>query len=136
MKNIFYLALILFFITGCDRSESCFNTKPKALEWQTDEPGKMTWQAAMDFCQDLALNDKTDWRLPDIDELQTILDRSNFDPAADKNIFSNIQSAAYWANTTNAYDTSYAWFVSFSFGYVANDSKSSHNYVRCVRNGQ
>ncbi len=45
------------------------------LIWPTRDGGSyMTWQDAADYCHNLRLAGHSDWRLPSIDELQTIYD--------------------------------------------------------------
>ena len=49
------------------------------LIWQrTDDGQARDWDAAIQYCADLGLVGKTDWRLPSIDQLLTILDYSLF----------------------------------------------------------
>ncbi len=132
-KQFLHLAIILFLLNGCDSIESAFKTK---LSWQKSEPGKMTWRVATDYCQDLSLNGRTDWRLPNVDELLTILDRSKKNPAADKSMFPDIHSSGYWSSATHASNIGNAWYVYFGGGDVYNIYKSASIYVRCVRGVQ
>lgn len=78
-----------------------------------------------------------DWRLPNINELQTLVDYGRLDPAIDS-VFNNgtgsfTQSSDYWSSTTFAIDTSGAWTVSFLFGNVSGVDKTTPFYVRAVR---
>ena len=76
------------------------------------------------------------WRLPNRNELQSIVDYNRYNPSIDP-IFSNTVSSYYWSSTTHAYWPSGPWFVDFGFGYVrAVDGKSGNYYVRAVRAGQ
>ncbi len=146
IKKFLYFTLILLLFDGCDKIGSFFSeqslntiktTTPESiLEWQTDDPGEMVWQVAMDYCQNLTFDSKADWRLPNVDELQTILDRSKFYPATDKTMFPHIHSTYYWSSTTYAYNTDFAWYVNFSHGLVGRYGKSDNFYIRCVRGGQ
>ena len=79
-----------------------------------------------------------DWRLPNVRELQSLIDYGRAIPAyPEGNLFTNILSANYWSSTTNANDTDFAWFVSFYYGSVNHyGNKSSSYYVRAVRSGQ
>lgn len=53
-----------------------------------------------------------DWRLPNVKELQSLFDFSNFDPALpDNHPFSGVQSALYWSSTTYAANLGHAWIV-------------------------
>ena len=50
------------------------------LEWQFDSPGRMSWHDAQTYARELSLNDKGDWRIPAVSELESLLDRSKYRP--------------------------------------------------------
>jgi hypothetical protein len=77
----------------------------------------------------------SDWRLPFLKELKTLIDSNRRNPAIDTAYFPNTQSSFYWSSTTNAFSTTGAWGVDFYYGYVPNDRHYSV-YVRAVRGGQ
>ncbi len=60
------------------------------------------WADAKQYCEDLVLGGYDDWRLPNIDELETIIDYSRFDPAIDP-VF-NCRSGNYWSSSTYVYN--------------------------------
>jgi len=138
-KHILFLIVAVMFSSIVCAAETVVITTPakpsKTSEWQTGEPGRMKWQAAMDYCQNLTLGGKNDWRLPNVDELETLVDRSKSRPAANKDIFPNIDLSYYWSATTSASNANHAWFVYFFYGGVGDDNKNSNNFVRCVRGG-
>lgn len=104
------------------------------LQWQDDaRPSTMTWQGAIDYCETLTLGGKSDWRLPNINELNSIVDDMVYDPSI-SNIFQNTISGYYWSSTTNASLTGDAWLVPFGYGNQGHNPKSYNFYVRCVRN--
>jgi hypothetical protein len=106
------------------------------LVWQDDAVGStMDWASAEAYCQNLTLGDQTDWRLPSIKELRTLVDKSTVNPSIDPT-FLSVTSSNYWSSTTYAGDSSYAWFVDFLNGYDFWDYKSYSGYVRCVLGGQ
>ncbi len=49
--------------------------------------GSMQWSDALAFCEDLDYAGKTDWKLPDIKELQSIVAYAQGEPAIDTNFF-------------------------------------------------
>ena len=108
--------------------------------------GQMNWNDALAYCNNLAsgscgLTDGSaagDWRLPNIIELESLVnaEESNFAVWLNLQGFSNVQSSNYWSATTNAYNTDYAWNVYMDFGDVYFNHKSNSRYVWPVRAGQ
>lgn len=75
----------------------------------------------------------TDWRLPTVDELQSIVDygAANVNLTVDSAWFLNTAGFSYW--TSSPYAGAYAtWVVSFYFGHVGWDTSGSY-YLRLVR---
>ncbi|EDN67212.1 conserved hypothetical protein [Beggiatoa sp. PS] len=80
---------------------------------------------------------QTDWRLPNIRELHSLIDLSNVSPALPTGYpFSGVQTGYYWSCTSSANITTYAWDVNLGFGNVYNDSKTYTYYVWPVRGGE
>jgi hypothetical protein len=92
------------------------------------------WSSAISYCEGLTLGGRSDWRLPNINELGSIIDYTkSSNPSIDSTAFPNTQSDYYWSSSTYAQSTNYAWLVSFFNGYVYNYNKASNGgYVRCV----
>ena len=105
------------------------------LEWQkSDDATPRTWQEALAYCENLSIDSKTDWRLPNIRELKSLVDVSRYYPAIDPAL--PCQLSSYWSATTVA-DSPAAngWIVFFANGDDNWDVKSNAYYVRCVRTG-
>lgn len=96
----------------------------------------MSFHDALTYCGGLSLEGQTDWRLPNISELESIIDLTRCYPSIDTTYFPNISMISYWSSTTNANDTDVAWCVRFYDGYVSYHYKYNSYYVRCVRGGQ
>ena len=106
------------------------------LQWQDDTaPVTMPWQNAINYCEALNFSSKQDWRLPNINELNSLINDSTNAPAI-SSTFVNTASGAYWSSTTVANKASYAWGVYFHSGYQYGDAKTVITNVRCVRAGQ
>lgn len=46
---------------------------PNELKWSKEASDPMTWKEASDYCSALTENNFSDWRLPNIDELRTLI---------------------------------------------------------------
>lgn len=77
----------------------------------------------------------SDWRLPNKDELRSILDYSRTNPAVDLNYFPNTQSDLYW--TVNPYNMQkpFIWGLFFGLGSGICYTPQSERFVRAVRGG-
>jgi pimeloyl-ACP methyl ester carboxylesterase len=106
------------------------------LTWQQAEPGAKTWAAALSYCEGLDLGGATDWRLPNIKELESLIDEVKWMPAIDTGKFPSANSSYYWSSSTYAGNPSVGRFVTFSYGSVGTGSKNSAFDVRCVRGGR
>jgi PKD repeat protein len=110
------------------------------LMWQQETPDNiMTWEEALSYCENLNLpiGVYTDWRLPTIKELRTLVDSSRRSPAINTMYFPDTVSSAYWSSTTYASYTNSAWGVGFdnNDNYTPNKGAFAY-YVRAVRGGQ
>lgn len=108
-------------------------------------PGYLTWANALTWTAALAttycgLTDGStagQWRLPNRNELQSLIDYTRSSPALPTgHPFTGVQSSYYWSSTTFAPGTGLAWFVSLSDGSVGANGKAGGGYVWPVRGGQ
>lgn len=95
----------------------------------------LTWEQALTFCEELNFAGYTDWRLPNVKELESIVDCGTFNPAINTLYFLNTKNSNYWTSTTFKPNTGYAWVVVFNNGYVNITNKTNSYYVRAVRGG-
>ena len=108
--------------------------------------GNRTWTNALSDSNSLAngscsLTDSSsagDWRLPNINELHSLVDLTKSNPALPTgHPFTGVQSYYYWSSTTYESFPNYAWDVDMSSGYVDNTFKDGYShYVWPVRGGQ
>lgn len=94
-----------------------------------------TWDQARALTGAYTFAGATDWRLPNVRELQTLVDRARLDPAIDTNAFPAAPNGYVWSSTSHAMDTSSAWTVVFGAGDARKDAKSLPHPVRLVRGG-
>ena len=114
----------------------------------TSTTGTADWANALSFCNALengqcGLSDGSsagDWRLPNVKELQSLIDFSQYNPALPSgHPFTGVPTsgAVYWSSTTGANNTGYAWIIDMNNGVVhASDPKATSSYVWPVRGGQ
>lgn len=113
-------------------------TDPRTgLEWQkVTATGTYTWEAALNYAESLDLGGHTDWRLPNCNELQSLVDYSRNRPAVPTTLEESTESSFYWSSTTEIfYSTNRAWSVHFFSGSAGSRYKSNTSCVRCVRGG-
>jgi hypothetical protein len=103
------------------------------LVWQRDaEANGLAWADAKAYCETLPLAGGG-FRLPNMKELQTLVDEGAVDPAVDLDAFPGAPSESFWTATPLAGGATEAWFVNFYNG-VAYTSLVDHTYrARCVR---
>ena len=138
-KSIIAITLMVSFAIGADRysrDKEIVIDSQTGLQWQDDIEAKTViknWQEAIAHCEALTLGGHSDWRLPNIKELESIIDYGRYDPMIDRTYFQNVHTHYYWSSTTDVYFSSIAWNVHFGYGNSGNNNKSDSNYVRCVR---
>lgn len=97
-----------------------------------------TDQEALTHAATQASNTGIAWRLPNVRELATIVDKSLRSPSIDPGAFPSTPSHWFWTSTPFV-DANYvgAWLVSFDNGFVLSYRFSGFGYhVRLVRTGQ
>jgi len=119
-----------------DNSTGIVSDASIGLRWQDNNiSNTMTWQSAIDTCEALSLGGFSDWRLPNVNELASLVDDTRINPAINT-VFQNTASNLYWSSTSYAGLLNVAWVVYFNSGYQYKYFKDSNYYVRCVRAGQ
>lgn len=124
--------------------DGTISDKATGLMWAQDDSGEgMNWESALAWAQTMNASSylgHNDWRLPNVKELQSIVDYSGVFPAIDPmfkitkitNEAGNADYPYFWTSTSNPYidpkDTHgywYAWYVAFGYA-VGHDGKDVH----------
>ena len=107
------------------------------LEWeQSPSTAPRNQASSIAYCDGLSLGGHTDWRLPERDELASLVDLDNPDGNPDLppgHPFSNVVGSLYWSATSLADDPTLAWRVSFANGGVGTGTASFNLRAWCVR---
>ncbi len=94
------------------------------------------WQQALEAANTYNFAGYNDWRLPNMKELDSIVELKCVYPAINLTVFPNTLSvfnAFYWSSSPYAYYSSQAPGINFHEGLSGSYSKASSRYVRLVR---
>ncbi|MBO4698714.1 DUF1566 domain-containing protein [bacterium] len=144
-----------------DRTSFCVDSE-SGLFWSSSTKGlsleDMTWQDAVDYCENLTEGGYTDWKLPTIDELRTLIQNCETsktggacpvaDPGClelscwseelcsctnDVNYSKLADDGTFWSSSPRSDTAESAWAVLFDNADVDTVKKTDKNSVRCVR---
>ena len=120
-----------------DNDLDVVNDNETYLMWQDTSNTRLNWESAIDHCEGSTFAEYEDWRLPNFNELYSIVDKnvsgttinSSFTNIANGNLYPNI----YWSSTSYNQDDTKAWTIKFENAENTRESKDDLNYIRCVR---
>ena len=95
-----------------------------------------SWAGALQAGSNQEFAGYSDWRLPNKNELETILEESCNSPAINARIFPATPPAYFWTSSPYAGSASGAWSIDFGYGSVNASVKSGTLNVRLVRGGR
>ncbi|HEY1136600.1 MAG TPA: DUF1566 domain-containing protein [Xanthomonadaceae bacterium] len=104
--------------------------------WTKDtlSAANVTQYDAEKICADCRVGGHEGWRLPDVEELFLLADRSRREPAIDTAFFPDTHSDWYWTRTIAAGAPRAAWIVGFGLGLSYLFLRGSYSaFVRAVR---
>lgn len=100
------------------------------------------WKASLSHCEGLTWAGKSDWRLPSVKELRSLVDTSRRSPAIDDAMFPNTpyygakltaqNAGQFWSATARWYND-FALYVDFRSGFSHFYKQPEGRHVRCVR---
>lgn len=92
-----------------------------------------TWSRSLARCATKTVGGKSGWRAPTVDELKSLVDLEQKDPALPQgHPFSNIKSSIFWTATPSPKDDIVAWQLSFFSGEAVTDQKSGTRRMWCL----
>lgn len=95
-----------------------------------------SWQGALQQAQsvnNVGFAGYKNWRLPNIKELNSIIEEMCDSPSINLEVFPNTQISRYWTSSAYSNSVNNAWRVNFSYGSSYNDNKDYDYYIRLVR---
>ncbi|MCP3177268.1 DUF1566 domain-containing protein [Desulfuromonas sp. KJ2020] len=122
-------------------SENTVLDQSTGILWQKRTPGAMTWTDAMAYCDQLNLSGFTEWHLPSVGELYTII-TPGASPAIDTDFFEDTflgptYYRIFWTSS-ETYPSSLpaptpdSWYIRHEDGTISNGPKDASRYVRCA----
>jgi len=119
-----------------DNTYTWYDENPDTNGGDAGNPGKGTdTKSFIDVLNSANFGGYSDWRLPTLKELNTIVDYdvSSPGPTINAAYFPNTQPFFYWSSTASVGYDYRAWCVGFDDGYAHNYGKYRSYYVRAVR---
>ena len=100
------------------------------------EPQVLSWEWALRRGRGSGFAGHRDWRLPDREELLTLLEPRCQGMDIDGVSFPNTPAGRFWTSTPAAYYPGSAWRIHFANGGIDYGTKGDRAYVRLVRDAQ
>ena len=174
LSSIFLLSLIFLLFSSCERPDLTDDVEMayeiaagscKIIDgymWSSESSDYMTWYDAVSYCDNLTECGYSNWHLPTISELRTLIQNCSgtvtggscgvtdsclsfsncwsdescyYSCSGDESgVYSKLGDTSwFWSSSVLSGSSNYAWYVGFDYGYVRNDLKYDYSYVRCVR---
>ena len=133
--------------TGVGTTDQCVTDNLTGLMWTPNAnlpagtgaatTGVRTWQQALDYANTLSLCGFTDWRLPNVNELESLVNSEAANQATFliAQGFTGVQADLYWSSSSYAGSATSAWIIRYD-GIVFADNMADSHYVWPVRAGQ
>ena len=118
------------FTVGTGTESDCITDNLTGLMWlRGPEDTERTWQEALDYANSFDRCGHTDWRVPNLIELESLsYDGQGWFYTAywlNDQGFTNIALQPYWTSTTNRNSSTQAWAKNFTTGDISANGKTS-----------
>ena len=117
-----------FSVSGTD--EKILKDSENNLTWTQTFGDYSNWKKALEYCKNLEYAGRSGWRLPNVNELKTLINYSISNPASD---FEGMDSSTFWSSTSDSNKATQAWATSMEYGTTQIMSKDNIYKVICVR---
>ena len=122
---------------------------PTGLTWKRCQEGqiwssgtctgtatKANWSQALTQAATSNYAGQTDWRLPNVKELRSLVEECRMRPSINDTIFPNTPGYDVWSGSPYASYAGYAWYVNFNHGGSSQYFRNLSFGIRLVRNAQ
>ncbi len=119
-----------------DNGDSTITDNLTGLMWEKfPYNDSLFWDNALQHAENLTLAGYSDWRLPNIKEIESLNDEKANAPSINISAFPNVVAKKYWSSTSQFNHGTNAWFIDFqNFGLTSYISKTTRGcYIMCVR---
>jgi len=108
--------------------------KKRNLLWQDTEAVALDFKDALEYCASLELEGYSEWELPDIKTLRTLVAYDRYSPAI-SDVFEHTQNASYYSSSKDKRDPkkNYVEDIEFNNGIDGHIGVEQKQYVRCVQ---
>lgn len=97
-------------------------------------PGQVSWGEALEVVAALAGESARPWRLPNINELESLVDYDHAKPALSPGMPLSAVRDGYWSSTTSVYESGWAWALYLDKGALGvGQKKGRYFHVMAVR---
>lgn len=96
----------------------------------------MPWAEALNHAEGHSFAGFSDWRLPNITELGSLVEECMVMPTINTATFPSTPGAWVWSSSPYAGSSSSAWYIYFANGVAGVSSRGDPNGVRLARGGQ
>ena len=94
----------------------------------------MDWATALSTAEAASFAGQSDWRLPNVKELHSLVEECRVSPSINDTVFPGAPSSSnVWSGSPYAGSTNSAWRVTFALGIASNISRITPSHVRLVR---
>ena len=111
----------------------------RGVMWQDDagvNVGNGAWSSSVAYCEDLTLGGYTNWSMPNVSELSTIIDIENYAFGLNS-VFANDRGYYYWTSTLDTYNSVDTSWLVYTGGGSSNllygQTSDTNFYTRCMR---
>ena len=103
------------FVISGEAGEEVVTDLVTGLVWKKTYTTGKTWRQALVYCESLSYAGHSDWRLPNVSELASLVSYNRTNPASD---FPDMPSNWFWSSSTSVNDNDCAGYVYFDDGYM------------------